>query len=657
MSMELNWDKVEYIRRNQNSEHHCDILNPSDLKITKPTVLCLSGNGALDLSDANGIAKQAEVYLELLFKDKNSNLNASGHVDLIGVKYARNAEKDDKGFLTKDSVQDIVNRMLLPLLLNNDGKRLPINEAQKNMAMVNFLTYCAGTKELTRIIKDLNIKLKMAGYSDEEIRLINKASINVAFAPYDKEANFVPSIRVISTKDETMMDELNLGAIFDESFNGIGIYTDSPGRIYGKIKEDATAGSITILTGQLLNGFFSELNEHNIGIVSRNEDWEVRKYKEGTISHNADCVSQMMAWSLSRAVENSMKNIRSDKYVPNSFGSTLLLELRSIKDSFKPEQLSINSEYEESMNRQKFDKLRDQKVIDLAVNIRDFKPDKDVFDEELKNTKTFVDVYILCEKYSYYYLDDVLKHATFLTPDEKLTINILGKGNERRRNKIKMLKNVTTLDVLADLMQANNLDEIRNVVAKYDGKFMEEAFHEFICEISDNEKKFLISSEDAQQILTEYNEIKGVKFRYLVEEFNRQHDFEGILKVAAKYNENMPADKFDTYTLAAGALVSSIKSVQLTQGQINLLKSCNLHANIIKEKIKLVKFPTYDEMLEKINNADSYEAIVEYLKKYDYFGVEYVLPAVEVLTEKEKDSILELGGKLKRQASNINKTM
>ena len=96
--------------------------------------------------------------------------------------------------------------------------------------------------------------------------------------------------------------------------------------------------------------------------------------------------------------------------------------------------------------------------------------------------------------------------------------------------------------------------------------------------------------------------------------------------------------------------------VVLSLFKIHFNKLLLLITKCLVNKLEL-DFEDYDEMLEKINNADSYEAIVEYLKKHDYFGVEYVLPAVEVLTEKEKDSILELGGKLKRQASNINKTM
>ena len=60
----------------------------------------------------------------------------------------------------------------------------------------------------------------------------------------------------------------------------------------------------------------------------------------------------------------------------------------------------------------------------------------------------------------------------------------------------------------------------------------------------------------------------------------------------------------------------------------------------VADRAKVVGFPSYDEMVDMLNNADSYEEIISILDKYNYCGVRAVLPAVMVLTDEEKRAIL-----------------
>ena len=54
---------------------------------------------------------------------------------------------------------------------------------------------------------------------------------------------------------------------------------------------------------------------------------------------NADCVSQMIAWALARAVENGIDNRKSKKFVLKMPLEELMKELEGIKNDFSAEQL------------------------------------------------------------------------------------------------------------------------------------------------------------------------------------------------------------------------------------------------------------------------------------------------------------------------------
>ena len=52
-------------------------------------------------------------------------------------------------------------------------------------------------------------------------------------------------------------------------------------------------------------------------------------------------------------------------------------------------------------------------------------------------------------------------------------------------------------------------------------------------------------------------------------------------------------------------------------------------------------------MINTINNTSSLETIIDYIKEKYFAGIEYILPAVQVLTKNEKKDILKMAGKNK----------
>ena len=105
----MNYENVEIIKLNPNTENNYEIIKLNELQFTKPTVFCLSGNGAITLEIAHGITKLVERYLELPFKTKTGT-NTLQQVDIMSVKYARFKSNSTMGSLTNEAVLDIISR-------------------------------------------------------------------------------------------------------------------------------------------------------------------------------------------------------------------------------------------------------------------------------------------------------------------------------------------------------------------------------------------------------------------------------------------------------------------------------------------------------------------------------------------------------------------
>lgn len=338
---------VEVGKRNLNAPHHWELLDLDNLKFVKPTVLCLSGNYATTNRDANAFAKQVENYLGLMFAPKQG-YHKLDHLDIVGVKYSQ------YGDLSQSAINKIANAILL-LLIDKNGYPLDINTAKKNMSRITFFTFCAGNKALQSIINNLNEKLLLFGYTENEAYAINNATLEVAYAPLNVLYNRIPSVRVISKKDE-VVGELNFallkkgGAFTGKQDNdGIHLHRDKLGSLNGINRviqptilpnlpfNTATAESIQITTNRLLNTYDGQYDEHYIAITARDQDWKINPTKIKNALHyapNADCVSQMMAWALCKGVENSLQNFKAKNYVPNTYWHEMVDDFQSIINSY-----------------------------------------------------------------------------------------------------------------------------------------------------------------------------------------------------------------------------------------------------------------------------------------------------------------------------------
>ncbi|MBR4418506.1 MAG: hypothetical protein IKT33_00715 [Clostridia bacterium] len=583
MTQENHQSTVEIGKRNLNAANHWERLDLENLKFEKPTVLCFSGNMTIENEEANGLAKIVENYLGLMFTPKK-NYHLFDHVDIMGVKYAQVSK--DTGCLNESAVEQIANA-ILSLLTDDMGQRLNLEQAKQNMSRITFFTYCAGNRELVKVIGVLNSKLASIGYERDEIIAINRASLEISYAPENLICNYIPSVRVISQNDDIVglmhLDKFENGGVitYDQvsKLNGVHLHQDMPGKFYGRANKYATAESLQIISSGLVNSFFDstnperKINEHNLGITARDHNWNLQPTIIDKVPHrsyNADCVSQMISWSLCKGVENSLQNFQADKYIPNNYLHELSDDFKSIIKSYEHKKLSKNVLRESVFNKNKFDLMRETKKATLAESIKiDVSPE--VVARELNNAKKFKEVMIICEKYDYQHTDAIVSQLKFLTDEQKLILRIAQEN-----------KSLPQVD-----------------------------FHVLY-----------------QQCTAELEQC--------------DKSFPSVLKIMDRCDYQV-SDLLPRMNYLTNGQKATL--VDLYKIKKQALEMRNKH------KMQYVPVPTFEEMVDTLNNANSLEDAIAYLKKNDFLGVEYLLPEVQVLTSTEKNSILAMAGKQTQQTS------
>ncbi len=323
------------------NKHNWESLSLDNLKFERPTVLCLSGDGTVTFEDANGFAKIAENYLQLLFKAKDPKtgeiVKPTDKVDILSVKYANN-------ILSQEAKQQIAN-CIFALLVDENGNRLELEQAKKNMSQLTFFTFCYGHSCLFNIIQKVNVRLQSAGYGENEISAISNACFELCYG-HISGVNNIPSVRIHSKEDETFFTEAPLyNGTSWKYLDGILLRKNEPGNLNGLSGcVNATAPSIQIESSKLINLHPEMLDEHGVEAIKLNKDFNLEPYIDAETgaaysSPNAKCVAQMAAWALCKGVENSVQNFESDKYVPNTYYNDLMGDFKSIMDSFKQREL------------------------------------------------------------------------------------------------------------------------------------------------------------------------------------------------------------------------------------------------------------------------------------------------------------------------------
>lgn len=634
--------RVEFGKRNLSQDFHWEKLYLDKYRVVKPTVFCLSGNGTLSLQEANGFCKQAEGFLHLINRGKKDKI--SDRVDLVGFKYAKETFSGETGVLDSPFIDGFVENALLPLFVDIDSNRLDINTAMKNMSQVSFFSYCMGANEVNEIIANLNNRLKKLGYGDKEIKMINNASMHVSYAPFDTEdRSYLPTVRAISTKDQTVGDmAVDMLKSNGRDLDGIMLSVDKPRSLYGKYRVGATSGGINIISSGLLNAFDEMGNEHYVSIVERDENWQIRPFMRGNKtrqSENADCVSQMMAWALSRAVNNSIENLASDKYIANNFYSDLEEELLSIREAFGEKELAESEEFKAKARRTAFSRDKYKRNIDVNTGATRslYREPESVMYAELGNAKNFLEVAHIFERNNYYYLDEMLGIVPFLNDKEKIALRCA--RDQRIKDREVNIWQGSQSELILKIKDATTLEQIT-----YLSQFLDHsnAKTSLLCMVDSANKKYPLS----------YTEVIGIMGKlqkdWKAKEEESSKPFYPTMVSKIREVEDTSDDVFkDTLQLfesrnyfGAKDLVKECRTFSDEDKRIvaDMSKAKSMTHEFILGKTKI---PEYNEVVYRVNNAGSIEEIMGILGSMDYYGVEYILPEVSVLTEKEKKDILD----------------
>ncbi len=639
MAQDKLWAEVEFGRRRPGAPNSWEELSVDTYRVDRPTVFCLSGNGTTTLRDANGFCKHAESYLNLMKGSDGTPI--TDRVDIVGFKYAKKQQENESGGLTGDFIESFVEEVLLPLFVDENGERLPLDQARQNMARITFFTYCAGAQELSSIMRRLNYSLSALGYRKFERDLIGNSSMNVSFAPIDNIQNYVPSIRVLSIDDDMVGEDV--GLILSESerkeLDGIAVRRDPVGKIYGTDMNLAPAGSINIITSSLVNASTSSGDDHYSSIVARDADWNVSEFtRDGQTvrSGNADCVSQMMAWALCRAVENSEENYYGDKYTPNGFYEDLESELLSIRESFTSAELGRNPEILYAGRKAQYDRARTEEITRLSKELDTYRAPKAIVFSELRKAQGFKEIAQIFEKNNYYYLDELLDSVGGITEDEKTLLSIAGERKVASREKDKWLSMPAT-ELMSHLKNARSFDEIRKILSNAGYGYATD-FLPWL--LSEQDKKYPLTKEESKDILTELRQEKDrqisrdcrPKWEQLQDDISCLPEDYGFSDVVRLLERN------DYY--AASDILPQM-SHRLSKEQVTaILDMSRAKKSAISDRAQVIEFPSYDDMVDMLNNADSIEEAIAMLERYNYCGADAVLPAVMVLTDDEKREIL-----------------
>lgn len=319
--------------RNLDKVNHWQRLKLGEYLPDKPVVVCLGGNGTISEDSANGICKFVENHLQLLFK-KNGMNHVYDYVDIISAVYPID-DNPSKGKFSKEDTDKFVDDFLIKLIQDDNDELVPLGEACRRLSGVTFFTFCQGHLEVDKIMRSFYKELKVLGYSQQERDILMLSLFEISYAPLTY-GSVIPVMFVDSKQDEMLNSawkNKETAIKIDDDLNGVAVRYERYGDplLSGVAVSEAIFDAIHIYSSRLRNNV--EEDEHNLSLLSRDGQWNAR------FEPNADCVSQMIAWALSRAVENGIDNQKSKKFVPKISFEELMQELESIKNDFSAEQL------------------------------------------------------------------------------------------------------------------------------------------------------------------------------------------------------------------------------------------------------------------------------------------------------------------------------
>ena len=355
------------IYKNEQNKYVFRKIKLQDLHISKPSILILGGNATISNLATNGYIKQIE---KLLGIKNNDQL-----VDIYSINYS----KCDKttGNINNEEIEQIINSTFLPLITDNNGKKLDKKFAIRNIRNINIFTHCLGAKVVDIIFDNLYDKmLNKLKYDTDDIKDILSQVVHISYAPLTCNNKNITNIYFKSLDDKKVLTFKNELLEFQHKPESQILSTNLNNEPYLNICEIyKNNNSIHIYTNKLNN---LETNDsHCLSEVIKKDNWIIREY------HRADTISTLMSFALSIAINNSIENyIKQNEYYP----------LLSIDDFVN--YLSINLANEKNSYKEtKFKRLLEQqtKRYNNLISFQEYLTQNNITEEELINGKADTD--------------------------------------------------------------------------------------------------------------------------------------------------------------------------------------------------------------------------------------------------------------------------
>ena len=264
----------------------------SQIDITKPMVICLGGEAVTNTTYANGMAKYAERFLGVTPDNR--------FVNVYSIKYST-YDGHEAGYLNQDDIVKIARKLVLPLIIGDDHKRLSTEQASKNMRNINIWSNCYGQSVANRVI---NYTARVMGeyfdYSSDEVKQVLSQILQVTYAPIVKPNKYSTNLEFRS-----LLDNLSASRYEEEYFEHTKL-TDIP--FIGSGECHVEGNTIKYYVRSFEYEEKTTMDEHDMMIL-RDENWQA-------YSKRADTASQISAFVLSMGVLNSKENQKVSKFIP-----------------------------------------------------------------------------------------------------------------------------------------------------------------------------------------------------------------------------------------------------------------------------------------------------------------------------------------------------
>jgi len=316
-----------------------------DFKITKPTFICLGGNGVIDTHKANGQAARNERLLGL--KPKNADQYCTYHnIDIISFSYSRDKEDAQAGNISLEESKAFLNQLFIPLFFDDNGKRYTKQKCAKNFSKIIFSTHCYGAECVNNFLYDLKVFLLKNNFSSDEVDDIYSHSFHLSYSPLFREDNFLPFMQINSMEDSFSKDylmETTFKNKFGYELNGVKICYDKK-HMYRYIIDHKCLPihkEICVYTSKLLNiktkKGFEPADEHTSLYIDLDENYRCSKNSKG--AKNSECCSLITSMALAMAGARALNIHNNNQKLEPTNLEEIYLAVQDVLEGFKEEDL------------------------------------------------------------------------------------------------------------------------------------------------------------------------------------------------------------------------------------------------------------------------------------------------------------------------------